>query len=69
MSVRSWISLERLIAPRGSLGQILIQSQKGWEIRDGRIYFPQDDENKEVLQAGTIIENTVTYARELETIV
>ncbi|KAF8477193.1 SAC3/GANP/Nin1/mts3/eIF-3 p25 family-domain-containing protein [Kalaharituber pfeilii] len=42
---------------------------KGWDIQDGRIYFPQDDENREVLQAGNIIENTVAYARELETIV
>ncbi|RPB23626.1 hypothetical protein L211DRAFT_786397 [Terfezia boudieri ATCC MYA-4762] len=44
-------------------------TEKGWHILDGRIYFPQDDENREVLEAGSIIENTVAYAKELETIV
>lgn len=43
--------------------------EKGWDIRDGRIYFPEESESKGVLQAGAIIENTVLYAKELETIV
>lgn len=58
---------------------------RGWILRDGRIYFPiqpqgaQDDSGqpaagqrseKDILTAsGTIIENAIGYARELETIV
>ena len=48
---------------------------RGWAIQDGRIYFPLQQEaisaaDKDVLAAsGTIIENTIGYARELETIV
>jgi len=41
--------------------------------KDGRIYFPQQQE-QELLgtgseASGTVIENTLGYARELETIV
>ncbi|KAL8945198.1 MAG: hypothetical protein Q9211_000279 [Gyalolechia sp. 1 TL-2023] len=47
---------------------------KGWVVKDGRIYFPQSQEDmrteKEILVAsGQVIENTIGYARELETIV
>jgi 26S proteasome regulatory subunit N12 len=48
---------------------------RGWVIRDGRIYFPlQQDQGirteKEILtSSGQVIENTIGYARELETIV
>ncbi|KAL8735629.1 MAG: hypothetical protein Q9166_000798 [cf. Caloplaca sp. 2 TL-2023] len=47
---------------------------RGWVIKDGRIYFPQQQEDtrteKEILVAsGQVIENTIGYARELETIV
>lgn len=48
---------------------------RGWVVRDGRIYFPlQQGEGmrneKEILVAsGQVIENTIGYARELETIV
>ncbi|KAI9376272.1 SAC3/GANP/Nin1/mts3/eIF-3 p25 family-domain-containing protein [Aspergillus egyptiacus] len=48
---------------------------RGWSLRDGRIYFPVDPEmatrsEKDILMAsGTIIENAIGYARELETIV
>ncbi|KAL8870016.1 MAG: hypothetical protein Q9174_003842, partial [Haloplaca sp. 1 TL-2023] len=47
---------------------------RGWVVKDGRIYFPQQQEDmrteKEVLLAsGQVIENTIGYARELETIV
>lgn len=48
---------------------------RGWVVRDGRVYFPlQQGENvrteKEILVAsGQVIENTIGYARELETIV
>jgi len=44
-------------------------------VRDGRIYFPLQQEQgarteKEILVAsGTVIENAIGYARELETIV
>jgi len=45
-------------------------------VKDGRIYFPTDEANdleeeKEGtgLHSGSIIENTIGYARELETIV
>lgn len=49
--------------------------QRGWILRDGRIYFPVEPEaatrsEKDILVAsGTVIENTLGYARELETIV
>ncbi|KAI1848002.1 hypothetical protein JX265_002007 [Neoarthrinium moseri] len=45
--------------------------QRGWVIRDGQIYFPaaeaEDAEEKDISQM--VIENTLGYARELETIV
>lgn len=45
----------------------------GWVVKDGRIYFPaQEDEynSKDILvTSDQIIENTLGYARELETIV
>jgi len=40
-------------------------------VKDSRIYFPQEDEyshGKDVT-SDTVIENTLGYARELETIV
>lgn len=49
--------------------------QRGWALRDGRIYFPVEPEaatrsEKDILVAsGSIIENAIGYARELETIV
>ncbi|MCJ1229839.1 regulatory particle non-ATPase [Toensbergia leucococca] len=49
--------------------------ERGWVVKDGRIYFPvqQGEEmrtEKEILVAsGQVIENTIGYARELETIV
>ncbi|EEH38638.1 26S proteasome non-ATPase regulatory subunit 8 [Paracoccidioides lutzii Pb01] len=50
---------------------------RGWILRDGRIYFPQPEttqttqnSDKGILRAGgSIIENAIGYARELETIV
>lgn len=47
---------------------------RGWVVKDGRIYFPvQGSElrpEKEILVASEqVIENTIGYARELETIV
>lgn len=48
---------------------------RGWILRDGRIFFPVEPEatarsEKDILVAsGTVIENTLGYARELETIV
>lgn len=48
---------------------------RGWVVKDGRIYFPlQQGEGvrseREILVAsGQVIENTIGYARELETIV
>ncbi|KAF2853983.1 hypothetical protein T440DRAFT_487258 [Plenodomus tracheiphilus IPT5] len=45
----------------------------GWVVRDGRIYFPQQEEDylsKDILvTSDQVIENTLGYARELETIV
>lgn len=49
--------------------------QRGWILRDGRIHFPVEPEQaarseKDILVASsTVIENTIGYARELETIV
>jgi 26S proteasome regulatory subunit N12 len=48
---------------------------RGWAIKDGRIYFPNqvkagvDDEGNEKVLSQMAIENTLGYARELETIV
>ncbi|KAH8819730.1 SAC3/GANP/Nin1/mts3/eIF-3 p25 family-domain-containing protein [Xylogone sp. PMI_703] len=57
---------------------IQFAQSRGWAIKDGRIYFPtqkpgatedgeEGEEDKEFTQ--TVIENTLGYARELETIV
>jgi 26S proteasome regulatory subunit N12 len=43
--------------------------QREWEVRDGRIYFPVEEGEKEALSNNKIIENTIGYAQELETIV
>lgn len=47
--------------------------ERGWEAHDGRIYFPALDagasENDILSSSGQVIENTLGYARELETIV
>ncbi|KAL0257758.1 regulatory particle non-ATPase [Diplodia seriata] len=48
---------------------------RGWFGKDGRIYFPQQEQEtlsqeKDVMQlSGQVIQNTLGYARELETIV
>ena len=48
---------------------------RGWVVKDGRIYFPVQQGSdarteKEILVASEqVIENTIGYARELETIV
>jgi 26S proteasome regulatory subunit N12 len=49
--------------------------ERQWIVKDGRIYFPVQEEvvansEKDILaMSGTVIENTIGYARELETIV
>ena len=43
--------------------------QRGWVVRDGRIYFPEEESEKEALASNKIIENAIGYAQELETIV
>ncbi|KAH0542098.1 hypothetical protein FGG08_003478 [Glutinoglossum americanum] len=54
---------------------IAFAEARGWVVSDGRIRFPLQQEQgarteKEILVAsGTVIENTIGYARELETIV
>jgi 26S proteasome regulatory subunit N12 len=59
-----------------SEGAVIEFSQsRGWVIQDGRIYFPVQSEGLTVDGEGekklsqTAIENTLGYARELETIV
>lgn len=48
---------------------------RDWIVKDGRIYFPQQDQDllaseKDILSASDqVIENTLGYARDLETIV
>lgn len=46
---------------------------RGWEVRDGRIYFPVQSERvdgeEEKEGAMMVVQNTLGYARELETIV
>ncbi|MCJ1244546.1 regulatory particle non-ATPase [Trapelia coarctata] len=53
---------------------VAFAQERGWVVKDGRIYFPLQGEGerteKEILVAsGQVIENTIGYARELETIV
>lgn len=54
---------------------IQFAQSRGWVAKEGRIYFPQQQEemaegHKDVLAAsGQVIENTLEYARKLETIV
>jgi 26S proteasome regulatory subunit N12 len=55
---------------------ISFAQSRGWLIKDGRIYFPNqslkasvDEEGNEKELSQTAIENTLGYARELETIV
>ena len=50
--------------------------QKGWQVHDGRVLFPEQEggttgskENNVLAMSGTVIENALGYARELETIV
>ena len=47
--------------------------ERGWQTHDGRVYFPPPDvgmsENDILATSGQVIENTLGYARELETIV
>jgi 26S proteasome regulatory subunit N12 len=43
--------------------------QKQWDVRDGRIYFPSEEGDREVLNSEEIIDITLQYAKELETIV
>jgi 26S proteasome regulatory subunit N12 len=48
---------------------------RGWTVKDGRIYFPLQDQaslvsEKDILATTrNVIENTLGYARDLETIV
>ena len=48
---------------------------RGWVVKDGRIYFPLQqgeglrNEREILVASGQVIENTIGYARELETIV
>ena len=50
--------------------------QRGWLLKDGRIYFPEEQgadrvggEKEILVKGGEVIENTLGYARQLETIV
>ena len=49
--------------------------KRGWTVKDGRIWFPWQDQDllaseRDILStSGQVIENTLGYARELETIV
>lgn len=54
---------------------IQFAQSRGWVAKDGRVYFPQQEEElraaeKDVMaSSGVIIDNTLGYARQLETIV
>jgi 26S proteasome regulatory subunit N12 len=56
-------------------GVVKFAQERGWVVKDGRIYFPvqqadQTRTERDILAAsGQVIENTIGYARELETIV
>jgi len=54
---------------------IQFAQSRGWAAKDGRIYFPEQEEEmlaaeKDVMSSsGLVIANTLGYARKLETIV
>lgn len=56
-------------------GVVQFAQSRGWIVKDGRIWFPfQHGEEarsgkESVVTSGQVIENTIGYARELETIV
>ncbi|KAF2405255.1 hypothetical protein EJ06DRAFT_552672 [Trichodelitschia bisporula] len=59
-----------------SEGQVVeFAKERGWTVRDGRIYFPHQEQEglaseKDILTTSKqVIENTLGYTRELETIV
>lgn len=43
--------------------------RKGWEIKDSVIYFTQEEADRATLSSLNVIDNTIRYAQELETIV
>lgn len=56
-------------------GVVSFARERGWTVKDGRIWFPQQEADmlaseKDILVTSSqVIENTLGYARELETIV
>jgi 26S proteasome regulatory subunit N12 len=54
---------------------IQFSQQRGWTVKDGRIWFPRQEQDlhaseKDILSTSRqVIDNTLGYARELETIV
>ena len=51
-------------------------AMKSWQVKDGRVIFPESDagtsgnrDDDVLTMSGTVIENALGYARELETIV
>lgn len=56
-------------------GVVEFAKSRDWVVKDGRIWFPlqqgeEGDTEKDILAAsGQVIENTIGYARDLETIV
>lgn len=55
-------------------GVVDFARSRGWIVKDGRIWFPQTGDDarteKDILATSEqVIENTIGYARELETIV
>lgn len=78
-SERAYVSLPitnaKILLFLESEGSVIEFAQsRGWTVRDGRIHFPSQSRGfgseKEILLAsGQVIENTLGYARELETIV
>ncbi|KAI5813793.1 SAC3/GANP/Nin1/mts3/eIF-3 p25 family-domain-containing protein [Pyronema omphalodes] len=44
-------------------------AERNWEVRDGRIYFPQEEAGKASLSSQSIINYAIGYAQELENIV
>ncbi|TGZ84287.1 hypothetical protein EX30DRAFT_338820 [Ascodesmis nigricans] len=46
-----------------------VQSRNGWEVKDSVIYFSQEEADNTALSSLNVIDNTIRYAQELETIV
>lgn len=69
-SDRAVVEFAKKVSTVISRGRTLLTCrQREWTVKDGRIYFPDEGAEKEVLDSNMLIDRTIHYAQELETIV